>query len=862
MEEIAEDKIVAFLGCGVYEGDFVPTEAVGYLADKARLHEKRNPRIRLDNGKVVYGCECWWGYEERIKKFKEKNKLEESHDIDKKVEELDHKSDEMQKIILKLREKHHEILREKDKAENKINTIDEEMKKLAGIAKEHKDIAENLEKFREDFKKSTLELNKALDEDSNLAAQIARARDNLQKVNEELSKLQIRESGFKEIKEGDLAVRKILEQKNKIGGIFGTVAGLGQVNSKYALALEVAAGPRIKSIVVEDDKVAAEAIKYLKKNRFGVASFLPLNKIKGKPSDQNITKYAKADGCHGLAIDLVDYDAKFKKIFQYVFSDTLVVDSIDVARRIGIGNARMVSLDGDIAELSGVMQGGYRGGKAKGIGFTEKELADDIRKLEEESAKLTETLSVFEKRRAENEEKISSLRVKKGELEGQIVKIETSLHLGHGDSLTPTKKKGDLLKEAEAHDAQIRQIESEISETNRELANLKIEKMKLREQITHLRNPTLIAELNTFSQKIRELTDRVIQIDTEIKNIDAQIKEIYGPEKEKTESIIKHHLKEEEDFRKELEETGKKMKSLQEVLAEKEEKAKKFFAQFKELFAKRSKINEEINAIDISVNGKIEEKNKVEIKLNTFTLKHAEIKAGFSGLMREFSQYEGVELAMEKNEQQLKYEISKFEKAKDEIGNVNMRALEIYEEVEKEYNSLLDKKDNLRKEKEDVVKLMEEIEGKKKELFMKTFDVVNNNFKKIFAELSTKGEANLVLETPDNPFEGGLRVVVRITGNKFLDIRSLSGGEKTMTALAFIFAIQDNEPASFYILDEVDAALDKHNAEKLAALIRKYSQKAQYIIISHNDGVISDADTLYGVSMNEHGMSQIVSLKV
>ena len=172
------------------------------------------------------------------------------------------------------------------------------------------------------------------------------------------------------------------------------------------------------------------------------------------------------------------------------------------------------------------------------------------------------------------------------------------------------------------------------------------------------------------------------------------------------------------------------------------------------------------------------------------------------------------------------------------------------------------KGDVLGKEKQDVLKMMQEIEGKKKELFMKVFDVVNETFKKFFSMLTTKGEANLIIENEENPFEAGVRINVKITGSKFLDIRSLSGGEKTLTALAFIFAIQEHEPASFYFLDEVDAALDKHNSEKFAKLLRKYAEKAQYVIMSHNDAVISEADALYGVSMNEHGVSQIVSLKI
>jgi chromosome segregation protein len=195
------------------------------------------------------------------------------------------------------------------------------------------------------------------------------------------------------------------------------------------------------------------------------------------------------------------------------------------------------------------------------------------------------------------------------------------------------------------------------------------------------------------------------------------------------------------------------------------------------------------------------------------------------------------------------------------MSAVNMKALEIYEQIETEYSKLMDKKESLGAEKTDVLSLMNEIETKKKEHFMKTFNQANDNFKRIFTNLFKKGKAHLELDNPDQPFEDGLSVKVKLTGNRFMDIKSLSGGEKTLTALSFIFAIQEYEPSSFYILDEVDAALDKHNSEKLSKLIRNYSGNAQYIVISHNDSLISEADTLFGVSMQE-GISKVTSLKI
>lgn len=205
--------------------------------------------------------------------------------------------------------------------------------------------------------------------------------------------------------------------------------------------------------------------------------------------------------------------------------------------------------------------------------------------------------------------------------------------------------------------------------------------------------------------------------------------------------------------------------------------------------------------------------------------------------------------------------VSRAEHELEILGNVNLRALEVYGEIEKEYSKLLEKKEKLSLEKQDVFNLMNEIETKKKELFMQTLNKINDHFKRIFANLSAKGQAFLELENYDYPFNAGLDIKVKIAGNRYLDIKSLSGGEKTLTALAFIFAIQELQPASFYLLDEVDAALDKANSEKLSKLIAEYSKKAQYIMISHNDNIITEADQIYGISMQD-GVSKAIGLKL
>jgi len=817
--------------------------------DYEGIIDSKNKEREMINGKIL--------------KFKEKNNLENIGEIEKKVEEIDKKADELQKEITTLRENQHNMIREKDRIAHEINIVNDRIKKVIDVEKEYRQQLDFLKDKRQNFKTATLELNKRLDEDSSLAVQLSDSRKRLNAINEELAKLHAKDITIKEFARGDLAISKILELKNKREGIYGTVADLGNVSSKYAVAIEVAAGPRVKSIVVENDKLAAELIRYLKDNRLGMATFLPMNKLFSKDANPDIKKLLEAKGVHDLAINLVTFEPKFKKVFSYVFSDTLIVDDISVATRIGVGKAKFVTLDGDTAEVSGAMHGGFRERRKEAFGFREREVTENIQINEKKVGELENVISVLEKRRNENEANITELREKKAIMEGEIIKSETSMHLESGDIEVNRQQEKELLEKEKDVDKNISTTNNKVGEFNRELTNLKVEKQKLRNAIAQLNNPTLLAELNTFEQKFKEISEDLIKTVSEIKNIDAQIINIFMPEKEKSDKIMKQIDKDEEAFKQETAKLTESMAQKETFLKEKEMLAKEFYAKFKGLFGRQGKINEEIQKNDLSIDKLIDESRQSEIKVNFHSLKNAESNASLAAMNQEFQQYEGVKLDTEKDEQQLKNEISKFERMMQDIGSVNMRALEVYDDAEKQYKEFLDKKDKLAKEKEDVMQMMNEIEGKKKELFMGTFDIVNANFKSFFTMLTTKGaEANLVLDNEENPFEGGVRVNVKISGSKFLDIRGLSGGEKTMTALAFIFAIQEHEPASFYVLDEVDAALDKHNSDKLAKLIRKYADRAQYVMISHNDHVISQADVLYGVSMNEDGVSQVIGLKI
>ena len=799
--------------------------------------------------------------EKSIIAFKKKHKIETSQEIEQELEEKDKLIEQKQEEVQKTRQEQQELLREKDKIEYQLQTIDEKIKKVKEVEKESKGQLKELQQKKSNFKQATLKLNKCLDQDSSFASQLSNARKDLVSLQEQHAELNAKTISIQAGLSGNKAVSAIISNKDKFKGVYGTVSELGQVKKKYAQSLETAAGARMQNLIVENDQIAADCIKFLKNNKLGSASFIPLNKIRYQDISLEDKKLLKNEGVHDFALNLVSFNPKYKKAFAYVFGKTLVVENIDIARRVGIGKIKMSTLDGSIAEASGAMRGGFMN-KRPGMGFKEKDSVEKLEKIEMEMSELQSVISSIDNKRAANEAEISSLRNFKGEQEAEIIKLEKTLHLEDSDLTASSELKKELNDNLKKVDEKLSGISKNISLTNRTLAELKTKKQNLRLQISELRNPRLLAQLSAFEESKQSNKEDLIRLDNELKNSSDQVSQLISPEKEKIKEILKQHEKEEKDFNLEIKKLSEKVNTGDKELKEKEKESKEFYSKYRALFNEKEKLGTEINKAENEKENIREDVRNNEREINLVSLKNAEVKARLASLKEEFSKYKDTEILKNKNKEELQREINKFEVMLAQMSAVNMKALEIYEEVETEYNKLMVKKDSLHTEKTDVLTLMNEIETKKKDHFMKTFDSANENFQKIFSNLFKKGKAYLHLENPHKPFDNGLNIKVKLTGTRFMDIKSLSGGEKTLTALSFIFAIQEYQPASFYILDEIDAALDKHNSQTLAKLIRNYSGNAQYIMISHNDSIISEADNLYGVSMNEHGISKVTSLKI
>ncbi|MDD5331543.1 MAG: chromosome segregation protein SMC [Candidatus Nanoarchaeia archaeon] len=757
------------------------------------------------------------------------------------LEEIEKKFDELLAEIETLKNSQQEMLRKKDNLENQ---------KLQLNFDDSSDALSKVSDLRNNFKKVTSDLTKELNESSKINSQLGSARENLVKLNEELTRFNAKQLTQTVLSQQNIAIQNIMKLNNK--GVHGTVSDLGEVDPKYNTALSVAAGPRLTSIVVDSDKTAQDCIEYLKKTKSGVVTFLPLNKIKGNSITNSDKQFTKEPGVVGFAIDLVKFNPKYKDVFSYALGSTLVVDNINNARKIGVGNIRMATLEGDLLELSGAMVGGYR---KINTSFKEKDFSQNIAKLEEETSRFKELVMSLEQKRVENENKVYELKNLKSDLEAELIKLEKLT--GSNDLGELKKKQKELVQELDKTTKDLAKSDKEINLKSQEIEKLKVQRSEL---IEKTKNTKENQQLTDLESRRDEITSKILKLSADIDGFETQ-KGIYLKEKESTLKIIKDSEKELELFSKEITELAEKIKKNDSDLKEKDKVEKQFYNNFKNMFEKRNKINEVINKKD---NNRLREEEKikaVEYRINNISIDRAKVVAELESINEEYKNYLDVPLRRGVEIEELKFEIKKFEGLKSQMGNINMRALEVYDKVDEEYKKVLDKVEVLKSEKEDVVLLMNEIEGKKKSLFMKTYKVLAENFRRIFASLSTKGDAHLEIEDEEHLFETGVDLKVKLTGNKYLDIKSLSGGEKTLTALAFIFAIQEYSPASFYLLDEVDAALDKKNSALLSKLIAKYSQNAQYIVISHNDSIISEANTIYGVSMQE-GITKIVSLKI
>jgi len=786
-----------------------------------------------------------------------------SHELAKMREEFNEKTSELHEIKLKRNRFTDKIealeLQIAEMQETK-SAYEFELKDIDWQASEFKDDHQKKNKKVKDIEKNLFDKKKR---ESELTEQLNDLENAIRKLQREQSKLHAEYDALQSVQSRyNRAVNEILKARNEglLEGIHGTIAELAHVDEKYQTAVGISAGARMQSIVVDNDSAAANAIQFLQKEKLGRATFLPLNKMaSGKPRGKALMTI-KDPSAHGFAIDLVKFNDEYQSAFWYVFGDTIVVDSLKDARRL-IGGVRLVDLKGSLIEASGAMRGGSK--SKTHLSFSDidrsklekvtQELNDaitsqdalskELAELKKEVVELESNLRDF-RTEADKEMQVKNLGVRRKEFEGKLEVIGKDLETKIREKEALDLRKQELISKIEKHAQRLDELNSIKEEkgklllkgTKKEQAqkarNLEEEVSKLNETV--LRHSS---EKDALEKKIELLIERKEEISN---GIESKKKEI-----EKHESSIEELKQSRSNYRDEL----KALMAVEEQMTGK----------IKELSANRDKIYRETvsaeNDLD-KINTRIESYydliSRAKYRLPT-------LEDAVQELDEELKLY-NVEITGNKmpNVESLKDSMKVIEESMRELEPVNMRALEEYEHQTERKTKLDEDVKHLKDQKKNLVELVKEITAKKKDRFYDVFDEINKNFKEAYARLSEGGEAELKLEDSENIFESGLTMKARPRGKKVLLLSALSGGEKSIASLAFIFAIQNYDPSPFYVLDEVDMFLDGVNAETVSRMIKQNALDSQFIMVSLRKVALKEANHIYGVTMRETGISEMI----
>ena len=783
--------------------------------------------------------------------------IERRNNLRKQLEAL---KDEETKLIQKklpLESELKNLQRDLEEAKNKLAELNEMKTSFASDQDLKKTLVEQLQKEMSDFKliqQNTLhDLDTTKNEINDLNYNIQMAYKKISAM--EAKKLMAEEANF------GRAIDTVMNAK--LRGVHAPLAKLGSVDKEYSIAMEVAFGGRMAHIVVDDEHVASVAIELLKSSNAGRATFIPLNKIKKAPTRLQLPK---DKGVIDFAINLVDFDDEYIDAFYYAVGDTIVVEDIECAKRL-IGKYRMVTLQGELLEKSGSMTGGTR--LRTGLSFSQND--DD-------------ELNKFKERLKEMEQKSASLENKRSSLENKLEDVRSK----YSDSMTEyTKTKGELenmnrnyenseniLKEKADF---IAQTTPKIEELNKTLDKLEEKNVKIyddmaicQEQIDEVEKLINDKDLKDLKEKtegveaeIKRLNNRLMSAESDKNDLNRQIAFHKNLIETKEEEITNHehnNTKLEEDkkqYKADIDGLNEKMETLHEKIEEIESKLGELLkerdsiqASLDELKEKRLTQNHTIEKIIEAIESFKARRRELEPQLDT-------ARKELEDAGEDISKLEPVSISIE----EITSKIQRLEKRMQELGDVNMKALTTYDEVLARQSELKQQIETLSKERKEILDRMHGYEQLKKETFMKTYNHLNENFKEVFHQLS-EGEGELKLECPEDPLSGGLTIEAQPRDKDLHRLESMSGGEKSLTALAFVFAIQRYMPSPFYAFDEVDASLDTMNVERIAQMVQKQSKDTQFIVVSHRRPMIESANRTLGVTQKEKGITKVTGIKL
>ena len=688
----------------------------------------------------------------------------------------------------------------------------------------------------------------------------------------EIARLESRRETLQESR-GTGALRLLLEAG--LEGIHGPVAQLGEVEDAHRLALEVAAGARLGQVVVDDDRIAARAIDLLKSRRAGRLTFLPLNKIRGGSGAGAGAAFERGaaagrsgggDGLVGRAVELVRFETVYGEVFRYVFGDTLVFRDLASARR-ELGRCRAVTLDGELLEKSGAMTGGSFQQRGNQLSFGTASDHDEAEPLRRRLLELGETLVASRRKEAELGRQLEELRPLLSRHEQRRAALEA-------ERKAAQRSHDPLLQRREQLSQRIGQIEVELQAAQERLLVLATDLAPLQQQLSALESAEATAQASGDSERWQGLQQELESADQQLtearrlrddllaarrerglaaERVASQLQALGADEQRLAQAV--NALVAERSQWKEQQQADQQQRAVLEV-------------QQREL---QARFGERRRARD-------EAETQLAHQRQTLQQKEWELQRLGEELLSLGEQQRSAALRLDQLEKELpdplpevpaevrengldalQAELRSLQQRMEALEPVNMLALQELEDLEQRLADLQDRLDVLCKEREELLLRIETVATLRQEAFMEAFTAVDGHFREIFAGLSD-GEGFLQLENPQDPLEGGLSLVAHPKGKAVRRLASMSGGEKSLTALSFLFALQRFRPSPFYALDEVDSFLDGVNVERLAGLIARQADQAQFMVVSHRRPMIAAATRTIGVTQARGAHTQVVGL--
>lgn len=655
-------------------------------------------------------------------------------------------------------------------------------------------------------------------------------------------------------------------------GMHGVLANVIEVPEEYQTAIEMCLGASLQNIVTNTEEDAKRLVEHLRKNNLGRASFLPISSVKGKKLDK-IKGHEK--GVIGIASDLIKYSKEYEQIINNLLGRTVIVDNMETAIKVAKQNGysfRIITIEGDVINASGAITGGSVAKKTVNILGRGKE----IEKLKKEVEDLKIKISKIEKEKEEYENSIEDTLEIATSLEKELQEIDITYAtekqklVSVEENITKIEQRRNKLKEEqeniekqkqEAIDTKVK-IEEEIKtlaeETEKltkiinEFAELNKDNQKyvddLNFDITNLK--ISVSSFDESETSIEEIQERINQdienTNKSIENKNIQIEQI-SQENFNLEKTIEEVKEKIELIKEEVKNSGSKIEELKQQRVEKNERLTKQEDEITEKFKVIEDLKGQIVKIDVK-------KTKLEEDIQGIISKMWEEYELTPNTVEGYERPENI-AQTQKNVNSLRRELK-------ELGSVNVDAIEEYKTMKERYDFMCEQRVDLEDTMAKLRKIIVDMTNTMKEQFKSQFEIINKNFAEVFKELFGGGNATLKLEDEENILECGIDINVQPPGKKLQNMMLLSGGEKAFTAIALLFAILKINPAPFCVLDEIEAALDDVNVYRFAEYLKKFSSETQFLVITHRKGTMEAADTVYGVTMEESGISKLLSMKL